>query len=211
MSEELESIPPNVAARPEPIPEPSRGDHPLRGAAQDVRIKRISVAMALLTSVCAILTAITTWLPQGVFVPLSTPTAAAPAAEIQALQNRVNEVSSRLEELEAALASAPAVPPNTALSAQLGAVRLDLDSVDDRLTAIEGVILQDPDGALELARLAMELGTLEERQATRTDAIEREVARIYDFNKWFIVLMLTMAATLVAVAVSMYSGRRAAQ
>ena len=209
MSEEPQSTPPNVPARPEPMPEPYPGHHPLALWLEGLLLsRRILLLMAGATALIAVATAIRALVPLQSAMPVSTPTATAPASDIEALQSRVDELTSRLEEVEAAVASAPPVPANTALGAELGAVWVEVGSLNDRLSAIEGVILQDPEGALELARLSMEVGTLEERQANRTDAIEAEVARIYDFNKWFMVLMLTMAGTLVAVAVSMYSAPR---
>lgn len=208
MSEEPHPTPPDLAARPDRMPQPSRRSRLLADWLEGVLVRRVSLMMALLTALLSIAVALRASVPLQTAIRVSTPTATAPPPDIQALETRVNELTSRLEEVEAAVASAPPVPPNTVLSAELGAVRVEVDSLNDRLSGIEAVILQDPEGALEVARLRMELGTLEERQATTTDALEADVARMYDFNKWFILLMLTMAGTLVAVAVSMYSALR---
>jgi hypothetical protein len=170
-------------------------------------LKGVALLMAVASMAATILTAVASWLPGQLTGPRATPTASAPPTEIQALQRQVGELSLRVDELKVLVASWPPVPTAGAPSPEVASLQMDLDSVDERLDAIESAILLDPAGALDLARLQMELEALDERQADSMEAIDREVTRVYDFNKWFILLMFTMAATLVAVAVNIYRGQ----
>jgi hypothetical protein len=75
-------------------------------------------------------------------------------------------------------------------------------SLDKRISNIENVIMNSPERALELYILKQELDNLKYDIEEERANTEREIDRLYDFTKWFLVLMFTMAISMMGLALS---------
>jgi len=142
------------------------------------------------------------------FVGTPTPTATIITTPIpltpipQSVQTQVadlhNEVAMLRQEVDSLAQEVSSLNSNSDVSA----IRSDLNALDERLSTIEQAILDNPGRALALTLLSRDMENLREAYQTDLETTRQEVGRIYDFNKWFIGLMFTMALGLLSLAVS---------
>jgi hypothetical protein len=94
------------------------------------------------------------------------------------------------------------VPPESVLATRLAATDKSIADVNDRLSKLEKVILEDPPKALEMPLLRNQLDALSHSYQSDIIAVRQEIAQVYDLNKWFIGLMFTMALGIIGLAVT---------
>jgi hypothetical protein len=147
------------------------------------------------------------------------------AVKIEAARSReraeaVEAELQRWSEQLARLAAKPVAPKGSEASAELAkqllAMRITLErvagrmdgldkqsgAVNERMAKIEGVILGDPQKALELPLLKRDLQGLQQQIDRDLNALRAENARVYDFMKWLVGLMALVSLGLVGTAVS---------
>jgi hypothetical protein len=73
---------------------------------------------------------------------------------------------------------------------------------EKRVSVIEKAVIDNPERALQLTLLSREMENLKITYRSDQESIRKEIERIYDFNKWFIGLMFTMALSVVGLAVT---------
>jgi len=71
-------------------------------------------------------------------------------------------------------------------------------SIDNRLSLIETAIIDSPERSLALYTLSNEIENLDHE----IRSIMREIDRLYEFTKWFLALMLTMALGVLGLALT---------
>ena len=130
--------------------------------------------------------------PTSTLTPTPTPISQDLSAQVAALRSEVAALREEVDSLTQAVASNP----------DSNELRTDLQSVDERLSVIEQVVLDNPARALQLTLLSQEMDNLKARYQSDLESTRQEIARIYDLNKWFIGLMFTMAIGLLSLAVS---------
>jgi hypothetical protein len=81
------------------------------------------------------------------------------------------------------------------LSVELGSARSELRHLTD-------AVGESPEKALALPLLRKDMDNLRDSYRRELDATQVEINRVYDQNKWFIGLMITMTLALVGLAVS---------
>lgn len=81
-------------------------------------------------------------------------------------------------------------------------VNSKIDSLDNRLKALEDALMENPSKALALPLLQKELENQKETETKDIATIKTEISTIYDQNKWFIGLMFTLAIGMISLAVT---------
>ena len=115
--------------------------------------------------------------------------------EMARLDVRVQELQEQLK------AVVEAGPPNNP-SAKLAEIGATVEAVDNRLKALEAAIVESPSKALTIPLLRKDLDALRESQTQAVAGANDAIGRVYDLNKWFIGLMLTIAVSVLGLAIS---------
>src|SRR5205814_8581814 len=88
------------------------------------------------------------------------------------------------------------------VSADLGELKQTTEQISQRLKALEDAILVSPDKALSIPLLRKDLDNQHNMVSSDSAAIHQEIARLYDFNKWFFGLIATMALSTLGFVIS---------
>jgi hypothetical protein len=122
--------------------------------------------------------------------------------------------------LELERLNAQALAPNTARSAELakqlatmratvengddrlGVLEKQTGAVDQRMAKLEGVILAEPQKALELPLLKRDLQAFQQQFEHDLNGVKAENERVYDLMKWLVGLMALVSLSLVGAAIS---------
>lgn len=84
---------------------------------------------------------------------------------------------------------------NAAVATKLAQV----DEIRRQLDELKGIIVQDPTKALALPLVRKDISDLIKRQDALSASVDVQIGRIYDFSKWFLALMITLAIGLVTM------------
>ncbi len=108
---------------------------------------------------------------------------------LQSLEDRVSELSDII---------------NTSSQEMLASIGLDkvqasVKSVSSELDALKVIIVENPEKALAIPLLRKEMDELEHKHAVLAVSTKDQIDRIYDFSKWFLGLMITLAIGLITM------------
>lgn len=168
-------------------------------------IRILAGIVAFTTSLIIIIVTLTTFgAPSGSLGPIKfasptaipSPTTPIPLgipAQVATLQDEVAALRQELDVLTQMTASIP--------NPDVVTLRTDLDSLDERFSAIEGAILDNPARVLQFTLLSRDMDDLKETYESDLESTRQEIGRMYDLNKWFVGLMFTMAIGLLGLAV----------
>lgn len=111
--------------------------------------------------------------------------------------NRVNYSASsdvhRLEEMSSAISQ---------MSSKVSLIEDNHKKLNDKMDLIESAVIENPDRALALITLREDIDNLKDTREQDSNGLRREMDRLYDFNKWFLVLMFTLNLGVVGILAS---------
>ena len=85
----------------------------------------------------------------------------------------------------------------------------DLYKIKDQIENLNNIILEDPEKALTVPLLKVEIKNQKEQNDKELQSIKDDMTRIYDMNKWIIGLVFTMLVSLIALNLSnLYSKKQ---
>jgi hypothetical protein len=121
------------------------------------------------------------------------------------LEQRFASIDARLSEISKNL--------DSATSAQIEKIGLtakvaEIDSVKKELDDIKQIIVEDPTKAIAMPLMRKDINDLQTQQQTLASSVKEQIDRIYDFSKWFLALMITLAVTLVVSLVGIVFTRK---
>jgi len=90
----------------------------------------------------------------------------------------------------------------TDVGAQIALTRSDVEVLDSRIQILEDGLLENPEKALAVPLLRKDIQQIEYSYKENLAAMSMNLDRLYDQNKWFIRLMLTMAIGFIGLVVS---------
>lgn len=76
-----------------------------------------------------------------------------------------------------------------------------IDSIDTRLESLEQALGDSPSKSLAIPLIKRDIDGLKEAEVRDIEAIKAQIAAIYDQNKWFIGLMLTLSLSMISLVV----------
>lgn len=108
---------------------------------------------------------------------------------------RIDALESKLKDLSSKLSSASAKELQ-----ELGVTSLNenMQRISNELQTLSGIIVSSPEKALSIPFMRREIETIQQKQAALEKSTKEQVDRIYDFSKWFIALMITLALGLIS-------------
>lgn len=77
-----------------------------------------------------------------------------------------------------------------------------IDSIDSRLKSLELALGENPSKSLALPLIKRDIDGLKESEVRDIDGVKSQIASIYDLNKWFLALMLTLALSMISLVVT---------
>lgn len=110
-------------------------------------------------------------------------------AQIESIEKQINSINSTLDSASSEQLS------------KLGAEKIDkkLEEVSSDLKSLKEIIVESPEKALAIPLLRKEMDELQSKQIALAASTKDQIDRIYDFSKWFLGLMITLAIGLVTM------------
>jgi hypothetical protein len=134
--------------------------------------------------------------PNLVTIPSETPTPVP-----QDIRLQVSTVQSETVALRRDLdAISKMITSNPNSSPDVIALRLNVATLDTRLSTIEKAVLDNPEKALQFTLLTHDLTSIQSSFRAELDAIEQQIGQMYDLTKWFIALMFTIGLSVLGLA-----------
>ena len=127
---------------------------------------------------------------------------ALPAEFAPRTREQLEQLTRDIADLRKTVSALSSVPESAQISATLTRLTDESTRASTRVKALEDVILEAPDKAIAMPLLRKDLDTQRNTTVTELTAIRAEIARIYDFNKWFFGLIATMALSTLGFAAS---------
>ena len=112
-------------------------------------------------------------------------------------QGKIEALTNETEALRRSIENITAKAPIT--DAVLQAKLAKIDQIQSELDELKGIIIQDPAKALALPLMRKDMAEIEKRQDALSVSVDVQIGRIYDFSKWFLALMITLAIGLVTM------------
>ncbi len=131
------------------------------------------------------------------------------AAVASALEKRISTMQADLTRLGSELQTIQQLPSGSRPPAEVQALTVQIGGLDKRLSGIEAAVVESPDKALAVPMLRKDIENLRASYQSEISAAREEVNRLYDLNKWFIGLMITMAIGILGLALgNVVQGRK---
>lgn len=124
------------------------------------------------------------------------------AIEIKMLKNKIDILQQRLNN-----SSNTQIYENR-YDYNLTTVQDNYKSLDDRMGTIERTIADNPERALALITLRQDVDNLKNSRQVDIDESRREMDRLYDFNKWFLVLIFTLNISFIGIIATYLSRQK---
>jgi hypothetical protein len=113
------------------------------------------------------------------------------------LEQEIEQVAESAAQQEALLRAITNAADDADANLQLAEIKARLDAFSERINQYDAAIVEDPTKALSMPLLRRDVENLTEA----LNATRNEVDRVYDQNKWFIGLVVTMTISVVGLAI----------
>ena len=81
----------------------------------------------------------------------------------------------------------------------LDKIQVSVKTISSELESLKKIIIENPEKALAIPLLRREMDELQRKQLALATSTKDQIDRIYDFSKWFLGLMITLAIGLVTM------------
>lgn len=142
-----------------------------------------------------------------VFWPISTakPESSQPTAEqlkevsdIPELKSELRQIKTQLQDIQQNINDI-AKNPNSVGSLQQKTMNDSIIDTQNKLASMEKVLVDNPSKALEMPLLRRDMDNLKSTYQLELSSTRQEVDRIYDQNKWFLGVMVTILLAVVGL------------
>lgn len=121
---------------------------------------------------------------------------------------QLTQLKTDINLIQSSLAALSALPEGSKWKTEASKISQDVATIDTKLSSLESALTLNPEKALAIPILRKDLDNAEKSIRAELRQTNSEIDRIYDQNKWFIGLMLTMALSVIGIAVSSFVGRK---
>lgn len=83
--------------------------------------------------------------------------------------------------------------------ANVAAMKAEIQALGKDFASLKEIVIESPEKALAIPLLRKDMNALESKQAAVAASTKEQIDRIYDFSKWFLGLMITLAIGLVTM------------
>lgn len=189
----------------------ARGDSVKRSAGKHRSMEKAATVATIVATVAALAALVTTFAASltSFVLPAQSPIAARLAeiqtqldAEKPGLDVAIRPLRAEITSLRSQITKLSSVSEDSRVAARLDKLDTSLIHVGAKLSKLESVILENPSKALEMPLLRKDIDNLKSGHNSELASIRQEIERVYDFNKWFLGLMFTMAVGVLGLAIT---------
>jgi hypothetical protein len=123
-------------------------------------------------------------------------------ATLNDLNLRIDACNLEIKKLESNVKALSQIPETSKAAAELNRVSGSITEIQNRLSNIEQIVLDNPSKAIGLLLLRKDLDSMKESYTASVLLLTQEVNRVYDQNKWFLGLMITLFLTNAGLVIS---------
>lgn len=129
-------------------------------------------------------------------------------SSLEETRQAIAQTQSDMNRIEAEMDRMVSLPENSKWASEATRINEKIVAVNGKLAALESALTVDPAKALAVPILRKDLDNT--REAFKSDLAQArsEIAQVYDLNKWFIGLMITIAISVLGLAFSSFIGRK---
>ncbi|EJL6735639.1 hypothetical protein NMR87_004494 [Vibrio alginolyticus] len=127
--------------------------------------------------------------------------------ELEVQDNRIQVISKSLDDVNKKIISLSSIPDSSGWKIEASSLSADSEVLKAKLQALENALTVNPEKALAVPILRKDLDNIEKGLRSELQQTRLEINRMYDQNKWFIGLMLTMAVSVLGIAISSFFNR----
>jgi hypothetical protein len=174
--------------------------------------RTVSTALQIILMVVSVLTALTAI--SSFFnreMPLFTRAPTQAELEARVLErldtDTVSSVANELANLRAEVDALTTLPETAPVNTALQRINGRINALDNRMSAFEEVISDDPLKALQIANLDRDLKNVQEQLTLDSATLNTNIARLYNQNITFIVLIISTLVTLIGFQIASFLRR----
>jgi len=122
--------------------------------------------------------------------------------EYYRLQNGVEGQREAIQKVNSQIEAALGAAEKSPADVRIAAMRQDIDTLRGRIGQLEGAISESPTKAISLPLLKQDIENVKVSLQREIESSNKQIDRIYDQNKWFIGLMVTMTIGFVSMVIA---------
>jgi hypothetical protein len=130
------------------------------------------------------------------------------AASNKELQLQIVRLSENLALMQQAASASHTNLSSDRTAAVIAELSGQISNVTSRINSLEDAISASPEKALAIPMMRKDIETIQQNQTEYKTAIEGEIGRLYEFNKWFFGLIALMALSNAGLAFSAARGNK---
>lgn len=129
-------------------------------------------------------------------------------SSLRETQQMVAKAQTEVKQIKNEVGAIANLPKDSKWTSEASRINGKVAALDGKLAALESALTEDPVKALAVPILRKDLDNARNTFNTGLTQTRSEIAQIYDLNKWFIGLMMTIAVSVLGLAVSSFLGRK---
>jgi 5-bromo-4-chloroindolyl phosphate hydrolysis protein len=111
--------------------------------------------------------------------------------DVAQIRNEVQEIQQNIRDL--------AKDPNSLTALELKTLNTNITDAQTKLANVEKILMDTPERALELPLLRRDMDNLKATYQSELASTRQSVDRVYDQNKWFLGVMVTMLLAVIGL------------
>lgn len=132
-----------------------------------------------------------------------------PVSKLESLESDYAKIRQSTSQFAAQLRALSSVPDESKLMSAIEELREKTKSLAEKYDAIEKAIGDSPLKAISLPLMQKDVASVNQRITEMAIANQQQIDRLYDQNKWFLGLMVTIAIGVIGLAVgNLYRGNK---
>jgi hypothetical protein len=121
---------------------------------------------------------------------------------------RVDDSKKEIESIKSEIKSLSSKPTNANWSIESNQINHRISLIESKLAALEAALTVDPAKSLAIPLLRKDLDNTQNAFKIELAQSKAEVDRIYDQNKWFIGMMVTVAVAVLGMAINNFFAKK---
>ena len=122
--------------------------------------------------------------------------------EIKTAQSSISEENKSIKAYINKIMETPLDTNAKEIANKINLLNIKNSQTENRIKLLEDAIQNSPDKALSIPLLRNDIISLKENNLINITNIRNDINRVYDMNKWFLGLIITMTLAVVSMAIS---------
>ena len=96
------------------------------------------------------------------------------------------DLEAELDLIKSQVSALNSIPEETVVSVKLAKVEVEIEQLASKLDALNKVIMQSPEKAIEIPMLKRDISSLQKQYEYAVESLQNQITRAYDTMKWVI-------------------------